>query len=152
MKYLLFLMLACFFAVPNAYAGDPAANRPKMELNSHEQKMVSKKWLTSKAIDQNNMTVPAADGRVAVFFGLAEYYPDHKFNMTTPDGKPKMHGLWNMSDDGRTRTLIVQNDEGQTRFTRVVENVKISDDEYTYRIYPNEGNKLEYIDIVHIPQ
>lgn len=57
-----------------------------------------------------------------------------------------------MSDDGQTRTLIVQDDDGKTRFTRVVENVKVSDDEYIYRIYPNEKNKLEYIDIAHTPQ
>lgn len=33
-----------------------------------------------------------------------------------------------------------------------VENVKVNDGEYTYRIYPNGENKAEHIDIVHKPQ
>ena len=52
----------------------------------------------------------------------------------------------------KTRTLTVQDDSGKTRFTREVENVKVNDGEYTYRIYPNGENEAEHIDIIHKPQ
>ncbi|MEX6066534.1 hypothetical protein [Providencia hangzhouensis] len=34
-------------------------------------------------------------------FGLAEYYPDGTFNMTTFDGKPKMKGDWSFDENGK---------------------------------------------------
>lgn len=147
MKSLLFLILLCLIAVPAVYAGDTQTG-----LNTYEQKMVSKTWVTTGALDRNGASIPASDERVAVFFGNAEYFFDHNFSMTTPDGQPKMHGRWSMSGDGKTRTLTVLDENGQTRFTRVVENVKVEDDEYVYRIYPEETDKAVYFDIVHRPE
>ena len=151
MKYIFSLFLACFLFTANAHAAEnaPGANAP---LNPCEAIMVGKVWMTTDAVDHKGASVPAADEKVAAFFGIAEYFPDHTFKMTTLDGKPKMHGLWSMSADGKTRKLTVQDDSGKTRFTREVENVKVNDGEYTYRIYPNDGNKAEHIDIIHKPQ
>ena len=150
MKHIVGFFLAIFFA-STAFATEkaPETNVP---LNPYEQIMVGKVWVTTDAVDQKGASVPAADEQVAAFFGKAEYFPDHTFKMTTLDGKPKMHGLWSISADGKTRQLIVQDDSGKTRFTREVENVKVDDGEYTYRIYPNKENKSEHIDIVHKPR
>ena len=56
-----------------------------------------------------------------------------------------------MTADGKTRNLTVRDDTGKTRFAREVENVKVTDGEYTYRIYPDSENKAEHIDIIHKP-
>ena len=145
-SFFLTLMLASTaFAAEKA----PEANAP---LNPYEQILVGKVWVTTDAIDQKGASVPATDEKVAAFFGKAEYFPDHTFKIASLDGKPRMHGLWSISADGKTRKLTVQDDSGKTRFTREVENVKVNDGEYTYRIYPNGENKAEHIDIVHKPQ
>lgn len=152
MKSLLFFILMCFVFPAGVQAAETGALGSKEGLNGFEGKMVGKIWVTTEAIDQSGASVPAADERVAVYFGNAEYFPGGKFNMTTPDGQPKMHGLWSLSEDGKTRTLTVLDDQGRTRFIRTVENVKVEDNEYTYRIYPEEGKTAVYIDIVHHPK
>lgn len=127
----------------------PEANAP---LNSYEQIMVGKVWVTTDAVDQKGASMPATDENVAAFFGKAEYFPDHTFKITSLDGKPRMHGLWSISADGKTRTLTVQDDSGKTRFTREVENVNVNDGEYTYRFTRTAENEAEHIDIIHKPQ
>lgn len=151
MKHIFSLLLAFFILASNANAAEktPSAHTA---LNPYEQIMVGKVWITTDAVDQMGASVSAEDEKVEAFFGKAEYFPDHAFKMTTLDGKPKMHGLWNMTADGKTRSLTVRDDTGKTRFTREVENVKVSDGEYTYRIYPSDENKSEHIDIIHKPQ
>lgn len=118
-------------------------------LNNYESVMVDKVWVTTEALDQDNKKVDPANEQVANFFGLAEYYPDGSFKMTTLDGKPKMQGEWSFSEDGKSRSLTAKNDKGEVLFTRVVENVTVSPDEYTYRIYPSQDDKSKYFDIVH---
>ena len=151
MKQIFSLLLAFFILTSNIYAAgkNPSAHAA---LNPYEQIMVGKVWITTDAVDQKGASVPAEDEKVAAFFGKAEYFPDHAFKMTALDGKPKMHGLWNMTADGKTRNLTVRDDTGKTRFTLKVENVKVTDGEYTYRIYPNSENESESIDIIHKPQ
>lgn len=118
-------------------------------LNNYEQVMVGKVWETTAALDQNKNTINPQNEKVANFFGLAEYYPNKTFKITTFEGKPKMKGDWSFSEDGKTRSLTAKNDKGEVMFVRVVENVTVTPDEYTYRIYPMKGDKSAYFDIVH---
>ncbi|HBO21647.1 MAG TPA: DUF4822 domain-containing protein [Providencia sp.] len=137
----------------NLYAASaPVENQKevvKNNLNAYEQIMVGKIWETTGALDQDKKAVNSDDKQVANFFGLAEYYPDGSFNMTTFDGKPKMKGDWSFSEEGKTRSLTAKDDKGDVLFTRVVENVTVTPEEYTYRIYPEQDNKTKYFDIVH---
>lgn len=119
------------------------------KLNVYEEIMVGKVWTTTEAVDQDKKGVNADDKQVANFFGLAEYYPDGTFNMTTFDGKPKMKGDWSFDENGKSRTLTAKDNDGKVLFTRVVENVTVTPEEYTYRIYPEQDNKDKYFDIVH---
>ncbi|MBN6367700.1 DUF4822 domain-containing protein [Providencia rettgeri] len=133
-------------------ATTPAASQSQNaehKLNAYEEIMVGKVWTTTEALDQDKKEVNADDKQVANFFGLAEYYPDGTFNMTTFDGKPKMKGDWSFDENGKTRSLTAKDDEGKVLFTRVVENVTVTPEEYTYRIYPEQDNKDKYFDIVH---
>lgn len=117
--------------------------------NDYEKMVIGKVWVTTQALDQDKKDVPATNDQVANFFGLAEYFPDGTFKMLTLDGNPKMQGDWSFSDDGKSRTLAAKNDKGEVLFTRVVENVTVTPDEYTYRIYPSAENKTKYFDIIH---
>lgn len=129
--------------------GSATATSTAKQLNTYENIMIDKVWVTTEALDQDNKKVDPADEQVANFFGLAEYYPDGSFKMTTLDGKPKMQGDWSFSQDGKSRSLTAKNDKGEVLFTRVVENITVTPDEYTYRIYPSQDDKSKYFDIVH---
>lgn len=117
--------------------------------NEYEKMVIDKVWITTQALDQNKQEIPATNDQVANFFGLAEYFPDGTFNMLTVEGEPKMQGDWSFSDDGKYRTLTAKNDKGDILFTRVVDNITVTPDEYTYRIYPSAEDKTQYIDIIH---
>ncbi|OBW94015.1 hypothetical protein QV06_02270 [Gallibacterium genomosp. 3] len=144
-KFIFFMLLVVSTFVPFTATAKSMGNG----LNNYEQLMVGKVWETTEALDQNKMQIDAKDTKVANFFGLAEYYADGTFKITTFEGKPKLHGDWSFSDDGKTRSLTAKNDKGDVLFVRVVENVTVTSDEYTYRIYPEKDNKKVFFDIVH---
>ena len=125
------------------------ASHPK--LNDSEKVMVNKVWLTTDSVDNRGRHVAPKDKRVANFYGTAEYKTDGTFVMHTPEGQQKMAGDWNFSPDGATRTLVAKDANGKELFTRTVENITVKPDEYTYRIYPQDNNRKQYIDIVHKP-
>lgn len=127
------------------------ASHPNKRLNSAELVMVDKIWLTTDSVDNRGRHVFSNDKRVNNFYGTAEYKADGTFVMFTPEGKQKLAGDWSMSEDGRTRTLVAKDAQGKELFTRTVENVTVKPLEYTYRIYPQDNNRRQYIDIVHKP-
>lgn len=114
--------------------------------------LIGKTWVTTEALDQDGKAIPATDESVASFFGLANYEKDGSVKMYTPEGKLKLQGDWSFSADGKTRTLTGKNDKGEVLFTRVVENIKVTPDEYIYRVYPKPDDKSHYADIVHKPK
>lgn len=114
--------------------------------------LIGKTWVTTEALDQDGKAIPATDESVAGFFGLANYEKDGSVKMYTPEGKLKLQGDWSFSADGKTRTLTGKNDKGEVLFTRVVENIKVTPDEYIYRVYPKPDDKNHYADIVHKPK
>lgn len=114
--------------------------------------LIGKTWVTTEALDQDGKAIPATDESVAGFFGLANYEKDGSVKMYTPEGKLKLQGDWSFSADGKTRTLTGKNDKGEVLFTRVVENIKVTPDEYIYRVYPKPDDKSHYADIVHKPK
>lgn len=114
--------------------------------------LIGKTWVTTEALDQDGKAIPATDESVAGFFGLANYEKDGSVKMYTPEGKLKLQGDWSFSADGKTRTLTGKNDKGEVLFTWVVENIKVTPDEYIYRVYPKPDDKSHYADIVHKPK
>lgn len=122
------------------------------DLNQHEELMVGKTWVTTNAIDHQTRSIGENDQRVSMFYGTAKYYRDGTFVMFTPKGEQKMQGDWSISEDGKTRTLVAKDDQGNVLFTRSVENTAVTPTDYVYRIYPSERNKDQYIDILHAPQ
>lgn len=129
--------------------GAAATTSTEKKVNDYEAVMIDKVWVTTKALDQDKKDVSPKNEQVANFFGLAEYYPNGTFKMTTLEGTPKMQGDWSFDSEGKTRSLTAKNDKGDVLFTRVVENITVTPDEYTYRIYPSQDDKSKYFDIVH---
>lgn len=122
------------------------------DLNDYEKVMVDKTWITTKAIDNNKRSINESDQRVSMYYGTAKYDRNGTFVMYTPSGEKKLQGDWNISEDGKTRTLVAKDDEGNTLFTRDVDNTVVAPTSYVYRIYPTENNKNQYIDIFHEPK
>lgn len=137
------------FTVQAATTPAAATTAAEKKVNDYEAVMIDKVWVTTKALDQDKKDVSPKDEQVANYFGLAEYYPNGTFKMTTLEGAPKMQGDWSFDAEGKTRSLTAKNDKGDVLFTRVVENITVTPDEYTYRIYPSQDDKSKYFDIVH---
>lgn len=135
--------MALFFAVGGtAQAAD---------LNNYEKIMVNKVWITTDAVDNQGHAVPSTDAKVNAFFGIARYNDDGTFKILTQEGKPKVAGVWSISDDGSKRTLVAKKEDGSVLFTRDVENITVANDKYTYRVYPDVNDKSSYFDIIHKP-
>lgn len=113
--------------------------------------MINRIWITTDAIDHKGESVSPNDPRVNAFFGIAQYNQDGTFTLLTPQGAFKLSGDWSISNDGSTRTLVAKNEDGNVLFTRNVENVTVTEQEYTYRIYPDSSDQTIYFDIVHKP-
>jgi len=141
--------MMAFTAQAATTASAAATTAAEKKVNDYEAVMIDKVWVTTKALDQDKKEVSPQNEQVANYFGLAEYYPNGTFKMTTLEGAPKMQGDWSFDPEGKTRSLTAKNDKGDVLFTRVVENITVTPDEYTYRIYPSQDDKSKYFDIVH---
>ncbi|NMO00230.1 DUF4822 domain-containing protein [Gordonia sp. TBRC 11910] len=113
--------------------------------------LASTPWETTSATDQHGMKLALTDKNVANYVGFAYFKPDGTFTMFTLDDKPKMHGVWSVSADGKTRTITSLNDAGKVAFTRQSPIVTLTDKEFVYRTFPDPANKSVYVDIVHTP-
>ncbi|WP_433633677.1 DUF4822 domain-containing protein [Nocardia sp. CA-120079] len=108
-------------------------------------------WETTAAKNAQRGSVPLTDDSVENYVGFAYFRPNSTFTMFNLDNSPKMHGDWSVSPDGKTRTIVAKNDAGQEQFRRVVDIVTLTDQEFTYRVYPEPANKAVYYDIIHTP-
>lgn len=141
--------MMAFTAQANTTANTATTTAAEKKVNDYEAVMIDKVWVTTKAVDQDKKEVSPTNEQVANYFGLAEYYPNGTFKMTTLEGAPKMQGDWSFDSEGKTRSLTAKNDKGDVLFTRVVENITVTPEEYTYRIYPSQDDKSKYFDIIH---
>jgi hypothetical protein len=108
-------------------------------------------WETTGAKDAEGADVPLTDARVKDFVGYAYFDDDGTFEMYNLDDSPKLQGDWTVSDDGKTRTIVAKDETGKELFTRDVDIRTLTDEEFTYRVYPAENDKTVYFDIVHTP-
>jgi len=113
--------------------------------------LASTPWETTSAKNNKGAQVALTDANVSNFVGFAYFKTGGTFTMYNLDDSPKMQGDWSVSADGKTRTIVAKNAAGQILFTRVVEITVLTQQEFTYRIYPNNDDKTVYFDIVHTP-
>jgi len=115
------------------------------------QILSSTPWETTHAKNQNGQPVPLTDTHVTNFVGFAYFKADGTFTMYNLDDSPKMHGDWSVSADGATRTIIAKDANGNVFFTRIVKITVLTEQEFTYRIFPDANDPSVYYDIIHTP-
>ncbi|MBC9928963.1 DUF4822 domain-containing protein [Chitinophaga qingshengii] len=113
--------------------------------------LASVSWETTNAKNNKGENVVLTDANVVNFVGFAYFKADGTFTMFNLDDSPKMHGDWSVSADGKTRTIVAKDAEGKVLFTRVVDITVLTQQEFTYRIYPNSNDKTVFFDIIHTP-
>lgn len=105
----------------------------------------STRWVTSNAKNEKGENMPLTDPRVASYVGYSSFNINGDFSIFNLDNSLRVSGTWSISADGKTRTLVTP------AFTRTVEITVLTKSEFTYRTYPVNGNRVEYIDIIHTP-
>ncbi|GGR65308.1 hypothetical protein GCM10010197_35990 [Nocardioides luteus] len=113
--------------------------------------LASTAWETTGAVDQDGEEVPLEDEDVATFVGWAYFDGDGTFRMYELDDNPKMQGDWSVDAAGSTRHIVAKDEAGEVMFERDSDIVTLTEDEFTYRVFPDEKDKSVYLDIVHTP-
>ncbi|PZF74754.1 DUF4822 domain-containing protein [Taibaiella soli] len=113
--------------------------------------LASISWLTTNAKNSAGADVALNDPNVSNFVGYAYFKADGTFTMFNLDDSPKMHGDWSVPADGKTRTVVAKDANGAVLFTRVVDIVVLTQQEFTYRVFPDATDKTIYFDIIHTP-
>lgn len=113
--------------------------------------LASTAWETTGAVDQEGKDVPLTDEDVSTFVGWAYFDADGTFSMYNLDDTPKMQGDWTVTEDGQTRHIVAKDDAGEVMFERDSDIVTLTEDEFTYRVLPDENDQSVYLDIVHTP-
>ncbi|MFE3546382.1 DUF4822 domain-containing protein [Nocardia sp. NPDC059177] len=128
-----------------------SAGMTSVEPGTPAATLSSTPWETTSAEDASGTEVALDNDNVENFVGYAYFEPDGTFTMYDLEDSPKMQGEWSVSPDGKTRTLIAMNDAGEEQYRRDVDIVTLTDQEFTYRVYPDPADKTVYYDIVHTP-
>lgn len=121
------------------------------EAQTPSDVLASTAWETTGATDADGEDVPLDDEDVSTFVGWAYFEADGTFAMYTLDDTPKMQGDWTVDEEGTTRHIVAKDDAGEVQFERDSDIVTLTDEEFTYRVFPEEGNTDVYYDIVHTP-
>ncbi|WP_415847586.1 DUF4822 domain-containing protein, partial [Tsukamurella strandjordii] len=108
-------------------------------------------WETTGAKNAQGEKVALTDANVKNYVGWAYFKKDGTFTLYNLDDTAKGQGDWSVSPDGKTRTIVAKDKSGKVQYRRVVDIVKLTDSEFTYRVYPDASNKAVYYDIVHTP-
>ncbi|MGQ3383337.1 DUF4822 domain-containing protein [Glutamicibacter sp. TV12E] len=108
-------------------------------------------WETTGATDAKGEAVQLSDKDVSNFVGNAYFRADGTFDMYNLDDSSKMQGDWTVTEDGKTRSIVAKDDAGKVLFTRDSDIVTLTDEEFTYRVFPDPQKSDVYFDIIHTP-
>ncbi|WP_241791015.1 DUF4822 domain-containing protein [Sphingobacterium rhinopitheci] len=125
-------------------------NDPAPE-ESPSQILASVSWQTTGARNEKGENVELTNENVIPTVGYAYFKSNGTFTIFSLDDAPRIQGDWSVTADGKTRTITAKNAAGGTLFTRDVEIIVLTRQEFTYRIYPNENDRSVYLDIIHTP-
>lgn len=149
-------VLAACGATDGAVSGSEQAGSSQQTAESTQSAtpsdvLASTAWETTGAVDQDGKDVPLEDEDVATFIGWAYFDADGTFTMYNLDDTPKMQGDWTVTEDGTTRHIVAKDEAGEVMFERDSDIVTLAEDEFTYRVFPDENDTSVYVDIVHTP-
>ncbi|MFD6133912.1 DUF4822 domain-containing protein [Isoptericola sp. NPDC056618] len=148
-------LTACSTGEADAAAGSGTAASQEAaaadETQTPSDVLASTAWETTGATDAEGDDVPLDDEDVSAFVGWAYFDADGTFTMYDLDDSPKMQGDWTVDEEGTTRHIVAKDDAGEVQFERDSDIVTLTDEEFTYRVFPEEGDTDVYYDIVHTP-
>ncbi|MFE6995100.1 DUF4822 domain-containing protein [Microbacterium sp. NPDC057659] len=147
-------LLAGCTAAPTEPAGAPASSSAASEevaAQTPSDVLSSTAWETSGATDAAGADVALDDENVKNFVGWAYFKDGGSFTMYNLDDSPKMQGDWTVTEDGKTRHIVAKDDAGEVLFERDSDIVTLTDEEFTYRVFPDPENTEVYFDIIHTP-
>ncbi|MFD2742587.1 MULTISPECIES: DUF4822 domain-containing protein [Sphingobacterium] len=152
MKYLSNSAVLIFLLVCGALVSSCSSDDVNLEnILTPSQILASTPWETTGARDNQGRVVPLTDPRVDEYTGFAYFRLNGTFDLYFPDLTPKLQGDWTVPADGSTRTVVARDDAGTVLFTRVVDILTLTRQEFTYRIVPDEANPTVFYDIIHTP-
>ncbi|SKC81668.1 DUF4822 domain-containing protein [Krasilnikoviella flava] len=138
-------------AGPGSTASQEAAGAEEAATRTPSDVLASTAWETTGATDASGEEVALDDEDVRDFVGWAYFAADGTFTMYDLDDGPKMQGDWTVTEDGTTRHIVAKDDAGEVLFERDSDIVTLTDEEFTYRVFPDPEDTEAYVDIVHTP-
>lgn len=119
------------------------------EPNSAQLLLASTPWQTTGAKDKDGNAVALTDAAVSGFVGYSYFKANGTFTIYGLNDIIRSRGNWSVSPDGKKRTITALDANGNVLFTRVVDILILTDNEFTYRITPNASSPAVFYDIIH---
>lgn len=112
--------------------------------------LASTPWETTGAKDKSGNAIALNDASVAGYVGYSYFKANGTFKIYGLNDVLRSQGTWSISADGKKRTLVGLDNNGNVTFTRVVDILILNDTMFTYRITPDAvNNPTVYYDIIH---
>lgn len=108
-------------------------------------------WNTTMVVDQNNNNLDLATAPAANYVGYAYYKTDGTFRIVDHQDRPRIFGTWKLTDNDTKRSLTVFRTDNTVAFERSVDLLKLTRNEFTYRIAPNAEAPSMFFDVKHAP-
>ncbi|WP_165826553.1 DUF4822 domain-containing protein [Chryseobacterium oncorhynchi] len=119
------------------------------EPNNGQLTLASTPWETTGAKDKSGNNVALNDTSVAGYVGYSYFKANGTFKIFGLNNVLRSQGTWSISPDGKKRTLVGLDNNGNVTFTRVVDILLLNETTFTYRITPDATNPAVFYDIIH---
>lgn len=111
--------------------------------------LASTPWKTTGAKDKSGTDVALDNASVAGYVGYSYFKANGTFKIFGLNNILRSQGTWAISPDGKTRTLVALDANGNVIFTRTVEILVLNETTFTYRITPDASQPTVFYDIIH---
>lgn len=120
------------------------------EPSNGQLTLASTPWETTGAKDKSGNNVALNDASVAGYVGYSYFKANGTFKIYGLNDVLRSQGTWTISPDGKKRTLVGLDNNGNVTFTRVVDILVLNETTFTYRITPDAvNNPTVFYDIIH---
>ena len=120
------------------------------EPSNGQLTLASTPWETTGAKDKSGNSVALTDASVAGYVGYSYFKANGTFKIYGLNDVLRSQGTWTISPDGKKRTLVGLDNNGNVTFTRVVDILVLNETTFTYRITPDAvNNPTVFYDIIH---
>ncbi|MFP3833541.1 DUF4822 domain-containing protein [Chryseobacterium sp. SIMBA_028] len=119
------------------------------EPSNGQLTLASTPWETTGAKDKSGNSVALNDASVAGYVGYSYFKANGTFKIFGLNDALRSQGTWSISPDGKKRTLVGLDNNGNVTFTRVVDILLLNETTFTYRITPDATNPAVFYDIIH---